>query len=337
LQLAADRRTPQIELAVQLADQDQHATVVDRAWVQTWLTPSARQDRAVFCFTSSRKELPVVLPAGTATGQVDLQLDGRPIEGRATGDGWLLVPLTGEVGQRHILEVRSHFAAHTHQPGSLSIELPRLGSDAWVRRMYWQLVLPRNEHLLAASGGLTTEFTWGWQGWFFGRRPLLEQDELEEWAGVTRRASLPMGTNQYLLSSLGNVEQGDVYTASRAWIVLMASGAALVAGLLLIYVPASRHPATLFAAAVVLLCLGLLYPEPMLLVSQAAILGLGLALLAGLLRRSLRRRRMVLPERASSVVERGSTPTHRPPAPSGSQPSTQAAAGLAAAPPDASP
>ena len=82
-------------------------------------------------------------------------------------------------------------------------------------------------------------------------------------------------------------------------------------GWLLIFVPASRHPATLFAVAVVALWAGMLYPEPALLVTQAASLGLALTLLAGLLQRSVsRRRRGAGPYESSSwTPEKGSTAT----------------------------
>ena len=87
--------------------------------------------------------------------------------------------------------------------------------------------------------------------------------------------------------------------------MLVASGAALLAGLLLIYIPLIRHPATLLAAALVLLGVGILYPEPALLVAQAAGLGLALALLAALFARGLprQRERFGHTELGSSVLE----------------------------------
>ena len=100
-------------------------------------------------------------------------------------------------------------------------------------------------------------------------------------------APLPERANLYLFSTLGNVQQAELHTAGRTWIVLWASGAALVAGLLLIYVPASRHPATLLVVGIVLLAAGLIAPEPTLLLAQAASLGLALTLLAGLLERGV--------------------------------------------------
>jgi len=92
---------------------------------------------------------------------------------------------------------------------------------------------------------------------------------------------------------------------------LIASWAALVAGLLLIYVPRSRHPGTLLVVGIVLLCVGQLWPEPTVLFAQAAGLGLALTLLAGLLERGVaRRRRVVLfPEPGSAELEKGSSDT----------------------------
>src|SRR5262249_36786927 len=108
----------------------------------------------------------------------------------------------------------------------------------------------------------------------------------------------------------------EVRTAGRSWLVLTASGAVLILGLLLIYVPLVRHPAILLCAAVVSLAMSAIYPEPTLLIAQAASLGLLLAALAGWLERSMSRRRRragLYRGSTSSMVERDSTQTHHPP------------------------
>jgi hypothetical protein len=91
--------------------------------------------------------------------------------------------------------------------------------------------------------------------------------------------------------------------------VFFASGAALLLGLLLLYVPVSRHPAGLLVWALALLSAGVIAPEPTLLFAQAACLGLVLALVAALLDRRVARRRLPakIPESSHSRLEFAST------------------------------
>jgi hypothetical protein len=95
-------------------------------------------------------------------------------------------------------------------------------------------------------------------------------------------------------------------------IVLLASAVALIAGLVLIYVPATRHPAALLLAAVVLGSFAVIYPEPTLLAAQAASLGLAATFLAAILQRIMLRRRPGAGDSASSLVDKGSTQTLYP-------------------------
>ncbi|MCX7427394.1 MAG: hypothetical protein NTW96_17405, partial [Planctomycetia bacterium] len=210
-----------------------------------------------------------------------------------------------------LLEVRYHCPDPRLGRGRLVMDLPRLGLDTWTRRMYWQLILPPDEHVVSTPPGFLCEFRWGWNGIFWGREPLLSQSELETWIGAAHDADTSEGANCYLFSTLGDVPACEMRTAGRSWIVLGASGAALVAGLLLIYVPVIRHPGNLLLAAVVLGATGMIYPEPTLLVLQAAGLGLALTLLAGLLERGMARRRRgpAVPDVSGSLLEQDSTQT----------------------------
>jgi hypothetical protein len=212
------------------------------------------------------------------------------------------------------------------------LELPHLGRDVWVRRLYWQLVLPRNEHVIVAPAGMLPEFTWGWNGSFFGRDPSFEQPMLEVWSGGQRHTPVPFATSRYVYSSLHPVERCELRTANRTLIVLFASGLVLIGGLVLIYVPATRHPAALLLAAIVLGSLAVLYPEPTLLAAQAASLGLAATFLAALLQRIMLRRRPGSRDSASSLFDKGSTQTLYP-SPSGSRPgSTQSNPAVASLP-----
>jgi hypothetical protein len=78
----------------------------------------------------------------------------------------------------------------------------------------------------------------------------------------------------------------------------------------MIYFPILRHPASLLTLALALLSLGLIYPEPTVLLGQTSCLGLVLALVAGLFAR-------YFPERRKRVVE---PPAIKPEIPSAKSP-----------------
>ncbi len=308
-------------------------TVVQRAWVQTWLTHSMRQDRAAFRFTSTRPSLQLLLPAGAAREHVTISLDGQAVTPRQGESGSLEVLLPGGSSERaYVLELRYYFPQPRASRGRLDLELPRIDGGARLGRVYWQLVLPGNEHVIASPAGWIPESTWGWCGFFWGRYPVWEQEDLETWSGAAHRTPVPAGTNRYLYSNLGPVGPCRLRTAGRSWIVLVSSGAALVLGLVLLYVPAVRRPGLLLALAVGLVGAGAWSPATAVLVAQAAALGLVLTALAGLLQRVVVERR----GRASPVGlgrETTATPWESAdaPAPAPEQSSTQT--GMAALPP----
>ena len=85
--------------------------------------------------------------------------------------------------------------------------------------MYWRLVLPANEHLIANPSGLSSEFIWTSEGYCWGRRPPVDQVQLESWIARHARDPLPEQANCYLFSGLGP-QQAEVGAAKRTWIVL---------------------------------------------------------------------------------------------------------------------
>ncbi|MBN1591092.1 MAG: hypothetical protein JW888_16380 [Pirellulales bacterium] len=313
LEYVAEGRVGQAELELRLESRrTSHATIVERAMIQTWLTQHARQDRAIFRFSTHDKTLNIVFPPDTITSDVVVFLDGVPVETYPVGETTRRVDLPETTpGRQWLLEARAYNSNPQILRGHSTLELPRLEGNTWIRRMYWQLTLPKNDHVVNAPPGLVREFRWGWNGLFWGRDPLLKTADLESWIGVPENAELGAGDDSYLFSAFGSSGPFELTIVSRSWIVLGASGMALVFGLVLLYVPASRHPAALFILAVVLGCTGLLYPEPTLLVLQAAGLGLGLTLVAGLLERGVakRRRSAITLETSDSVIDRDSTQT----------------------------
>ena len=291
LELAAGERANSVVLNVHLEAPDTFgSTVVQLAWIQTWLRRNSRQDRAVFQFTSDQSRVELNLPAGVDPDTVTILLDDLPVDAESTLPDPLEIELSQEANSRpRRLEATYQFRSRKRDPGPLSVDLPTLGDEAWVRRTYWQLVLPNAEHVIVSPPGLVPEFEWGWKGIFLGR-VTMEQPHLETLIGASTQPPLHAATSRYLFSSLGPIGRCALRTESRTSIVAVASLTALLVGLTFIYVPLTRHPAMLLVLTIFLLGLTVLRPAPTFLFVQAASLGVGLTLFSALLHRGVARR-----------------------------------------------
>jgi hypothetical protein len=236
-----------------------------------------------------------------------------------------------------VLEVSYRFVGREALEDGL--EAPRLADDIWVRRLYWQVDLPQHVHLLSTPPGFVSVCDWRFKGVLLAREPLRSSSDLEAWTGATSDPA-PVVGNSYLFSSLAPVERLDLSTVRRTWLVSGASLAALCLGLLMIYLPEARR-ALLLVLITGITSLGLLYPEPVVLLLQAGSLGAALVLLAGLLERVVAGRRSRVPTRrgASSVVDHRGMVFDKPSlAAAGAHSSTRTAAmAVPAASPEAAP
>lgn len=300
---------PRIVFGVHQEDPDTFgAAVIPLAWVQTWMTERHRRDRASYQFISDRRHLTISLPEGADLGSLRVLLDGQEVDYDVPSERRVRVVLPRDLGsQPHVLDLWYYFAEPRPPRGWMLLDLPRVADDIWIRRTYWQLVLPRSEHLVATPVGCTPEYEWRWNDLWWGRVPLKEQEDLEDWVGAVRDVSVPEATSRYLFSNFGPPESRRLCTASRTWIVSAASGLALLLGLLAIYVPAVRRPAFGLILLVAMAGAAATWPGATLLAAQAAGMGLVLSVFAVVLYRGMARRRRRAPRRemASSVLQRG--------------------------------
>ncbi|MBX3415096.1 MAG: hypothetical protein KF708_20600 [Pirellulales bacterium] len=341
IHLAAAPPAPRLTVTANLEDPlALSGTWVNRAWVQSWFGVAERRDRAVYRLTSHRPQWSLTLPRGIIAESLRVRLDGQTIPPAVT-NGVLTVPLGVEAADRgRIVELQYQFANRPPR-GALLLDAPRFDSNTLVERTLWQIVLPAEEHLLYADTNLSRAFDWSWQGYYWARQPWWGQAELEAWSGAARAGDIPRSENQYVFSSLGPASTCTVWTSHRATFVLLASGCALVGGLLLLYVPALRQRGVLLAAAIAAASAALLFPDYTMLMTQAASAGVVLALVAGLLETFAARRRIRPAATGSaSTSERRSTHSggsRRPPQ-VGSLDSTETApVALEAASPDSVP
>jgi hypothetical protein len=297
--------------------------IVQRAWLQTCLpsdpqggASAVRQDTFAFQFTTRLRQLEISLPSGAACEQATVKLlalnhNGAredqgsevPVVPTTTADRVLVVPLpaTGEAA-RYVLSLQYHVPAQHIGRGITKFDLPHIGNGAWVNQLYWQLLLPAEEHLIAAPRGFTSEFLWRWNNFYFGRRPTMDEADLASWVGLAQSTDAypTTGLNCYLFSTLGQPESCEVPTVGRTEIVFLASALVLLAGLILIYFDVARHPAILLAAVVALAGCAAFYPEVTFLAAQSSVVGLLLVLLAVALRRWLVVDHQTMPADAAS-------------------------------------
>jgi hypothetical protein len=286
--------------------------VIDRAWIQSRLAGNERWDRAVYLFTGGNSRIDVHLPSGAIASEARGTLDGIAIAPQNSTQGTLTFEVSA-ARRQHVLDLSYRFAAREKQSGQLVLAAPKLAEGEWVRQTYWQLVFPRDEHLVNWPSDLTGAFQWRLQAGSWGRQPLVEQAQLESWSNASPGLEVSPQTNRYVLTSLGSIENLEVYTASRAKLVMAGAGSVLAAGLLLLYLPALRHPALLFVGGVVLAAGAILFPEPALLIAQVAAMGAALVMVAAFLEHYLKSRRstpLLVRSSPSSISEPGSTRTH---------------------------
>jgi hypothetical protein len=286
--------------------------VVDRAWIQSRLEGHERWDRVVYLFAGGDSRIDVHLPAGAIASEARGTLDGMAIAPQNPTQGTLTFDVS-PARRQHVLDLSYRFAARKKQSGQLVLAAPKLAAGESVRQTYWQLVFPRDEHLVSWPSDLTGAFQWRLQAGSWGRQPLVEQTQLESWSNASAGLEVSPQTNRYVLTSLGSIENLEVYTASRAKLVMAGAGSVLAVGLLLLYLPALRHPAMLFVVGVVLAAGALTFPEPALLIAQAAAMGAALVMIAAFLDHYLKSRRsapLLVRSSPSSISEPGSTRTH---------------------------
>lgn len=310
---------PKRFVALGLENQQNETLVIDRAWLRTTLSAHARQDRVVYRFRAPATQVAMRLPAGSWHEQ--FWLNGRELTGGMEdrpgertialppGDGW------------HVLEATYDVALTEPPRGRQSFALAELIGATSIRRAYWQLVLPPGEYLLTGPADWTAEFEWQRHGVVWLRETLLDPTEVSGWADA-RGTDLPAPTSasQYLFSSLEPRGGIEVRIVGRSLLVLAASGAVLVLGLLWLYLPKLRHPAWLFLTGVAVLTAAALWPDAAPLAAQAALVGGVLAAMAVVLDRNIvrwHRAPASFRPSPSSIVSRGSAhpPVAIPPGP----------------------
>lgn len=264
---------------------DAHPTattvIVERAWVQTNFLTDAGSIRAAYRIVTSEKRVTFSLPRAAVSNTLEVLLDGERTGYRVTAQGHVEIAWPEDANARpHLAELRAALSRELPKLAAAAVELPTVVGPTVVHRQYWQLLLPAQLHLLEDPPGWLAEQRWTWQTLGLGRASVLDQAQLEDWIGASHAAALPVRANAYLYSAFSGPGSARVMVASRTWLILFSSGAALTLGLGLLYWPRLRQPWALLLAGLALTAGCLLRPDAALIVGQAALAGAALALVA---------------------------------------------------------
>jgi hypothetical protein len=157
---------------------DDSAIAIMQMWVQTWLSPQLRQDRVAFRLRSPQETIRVRLPPGAKPGSVQTAIDGQETNHIAREPGLLVVSLpSAKRGRECVLEVCYSADSPALWLGTVSANLAtaRLAEAGAPRRVYWQLALPEDEHLVTQPPDLAAEMAWSVDRFPLSRSPILDQ------------------------------------------------------------------------------------------------------------------------------------------------------------------
>ncbi|MEE2780737.1 MAG: hypothetical protein VX431_00915 [Planctomycetota bacterium] len=291
---------------------------VRRGFLQTWLTPQSRYDRVTLLLDNRAAFFDFEFPEDVARSGIGVRLDRERADVRWLSGQRLRIALQSPTS--HVLEIEWKTPSRPMEDNAffgqrVGLAMPALPDSVQLQRpLYWQVVLPQMQHLLAGPAEAVSYNEWQWRRAGWRRIPLVGERELAQWAGAdARQNDLPgksrlatAGINRYLFRLPEWPQQLSVLTIPRTMLVLIPAGIVLAAGMACIYIPRLRRGKLAFALAIGLLAAGLLYPEPAAMVIQMGLLGLVLTLLALFLRKMLRGRGV-----EQIIIERTTGSSHR--------------------------
>ena len=204
-------------------------TVVNKTWVQSWLTNEWRHDRAVFQLTTSENEIEFKLPAYDQSKGLMVAVDGQVVNPSITESKLVRIATSAQGEPTNIVVEFSYVVPLTHSSlGMIDCEFPRPANSMSTSFFRWQLKMAGDEHLVRYPNNLTPELTWRWHNFCWDRQSALSQHDLEQWTGASQQSAIAEdSTNQYVCFStaFGDVAQTEIrgvahhdrFDASRAY------------------------------------------------------------------------------------------------------------------------
>ena len=300
-----------IVLLVSAAEQNvSGTTIVERAWLQTWLTSGIRVDRATYLVKSMDDSITIQLPPDAVREhRIIVRVDRREIQPNLSPWGTLTIPILPEQHNRLVEIALDYRYAFVMSQFVVPVILPSFTKDVLIQSQYWQVIIPQGKHIIGCPAGWTPEYHWIWNGLFWGRSPSIQMSDL----GFDTNEPAVSKASQYVFHHLQPPSYVELYVVNRSLIVLCSSGIALLVGLLLIYLPQARYAGSLFGLGIALVAVLFYQPPLVLLMLQAAVFGVFLALGTGYVYRIFHREKEWIPSAFPAYEDGSLSYTNSPP------------------------
>lgn len=230
---------------------------VHKAWCQTSLNDSFRQDRIVIRFSPRRSLIQWQMPDGSQL--VECYLDGLPLSLRNSDESSTLETGFSDFSREYVIEFYLRYF-HAPQKNHLSLALPKTSRLTWCRQIYWHVRLPDNRYILNYSSGLTADYVLDWTGFFLRPQPRMTLKQLDRWIGTTEEIVPGESGNDYLFSTFGIGDQQSVLMISKRNLVLIFGLFFISLGCAFVSLSIMRNALTLVMIAAGILILGIWYP-----------------------------------------------------------------------------
>ena len=262
------------------------STLIQRRWVQTALLNGQCRERMSLLVRTNETDLQIqfqvrCLDPGTLIVAVNNQR--VPVEQVVLDSQGKLTVRLSAANVESDYRIELWYMRLDFDSKSLELPLPQVINSKMSGSTYWQVVTTNDQHLLGSPRGWTPEYDWAWSGFYWFRDSALEQSDLESWVGVNVQLALPENTNQYLLSTVGEVTTLKASITGRSTLLFWLSGLVLIVGLAILRLNFMQQPMVIFSVGLLAALAAVWIPELMLLVLQASFLGGLLVILSRML------------------------------------------------------
>ena len=296
--------------AARRANRSKSPLRLEAEWVQTIVNALEQRDRYVARFQTDQRVVRIPATLGLirdAEWMLDGQRAGVRQDPESEGYATVVIPETSEpaASTTHVLEVYTTQAAPKGWFRRVQPIGPRLQPTPSSAPLVWQIIVPRTEHLISSTKNALPMYQWRWRDLFFRRVGQSDQEEIEVRIGATSQPVLAQQVNQYDLTSVASTQPLEAIFVPSALIWLPVSMVVLALAIVLRDSRWIRWPWFWAIFLGVFFVFSQFAWDISLLVLQAAIVSVGLAILYGLARWAMDRRA----RRRSIFVSRQYAPT----------------------------